>query len=98
MPPRRDPTGSGAGNNEMSAYMKQLLQGQAQSIHLLTQNMCNNNNQAPPPPPLVDTLARFLRLNPQRFSSTPEPNVDDDWLRSVSRNMETVLYALRLRE
>src|SRR4051812_21228162 len=53
--------------------------------------MGNNNNHAPPPPPPpVDTLARFLRLNPQRFSSTPEPIVADDWIRSVSRNMETI--------
>src|SRR3954452_19910250 len=51
-----------------------------------------NNNQYPPPPPLppVDMLARFLRLNPQRFSSTPEPIVADDWLRSVNHNLETV--------
>ena len=49
-----------------------------------------NNNNAPPPPPHVDTLTRFLRLNPQRFSSTPEPIVADDWIRSVNRNMETI--------
>src|ERR1043165_2309250 len=89
MPPRRDPTGNGNNNNEMSAYMQQLLQGHAQMIQFLTQNMGNNNNHAPPPPP-VDTLARFLRLNPQRFSNTPEPIVADDWLRSVNRNLETV--------
>src|SRR3954465_9645635 len=75
-------------NSGVPAYMQQLLQGQAQLIQLLTQNMGNNNN-APPSLP-VDTLARFLRLNPQRFSSTPEPIVADDWLRSVGRNMETV--------
>ena len=95
MSPRRETRGSGAGNNdnnnEVPAYMKQLLQGQAQLIQLLAQNMGNNNNNAPPPPPPhVDTLTRFLRLNPQRFSSTPEPIVADDWLRSVSRNLETV--------
>src|SRR4051812_1311458 len=91
MPPRRDPTSSGSNNNEMPAYMQQLLQGQGQLIQFLTQNMGNNNNNAPPPPPPpVDTLARFLRLNPQRFSSTPEPIVADDWLHSVSRNLETV--------
>src|SRR3954465_6462790 len=52
------------------------------------------NNQyppPPPPPPPVDMLARFLRLNPQRFSSTPEPIVADDWLRSVNCNLETVV-------
>src|SRR3954465_3420521 len=52
--------------------------------------MNNNNNPLPPPPPPVDTLAGFLRLNPQRFSSTPEPIVADDWLRSVNHNLETV--------
>ena len=89
MPPRRDP----ANNNNANAvpdYMQQLLQGQAQLIQLLTQNMNNNQNPPPPPPPPVDTLARFLRLNPQRFSSTPEPIVADDWLRSVNHNLGTV--------
>ena len=71
--------------------MQQLLQGQAQLIQLLAQNMgTNNNNAQPPPPPHVDTLTRFLKLNPQRFSSTPEPIVADDWIRSVNRNMEIV--------
>src|SRR3954466_7024786 len=93
MPPRRDPTGNENNNNGVPDYMQQLLQGQAQLIQLLTQNMGNNNNNAPPPPPPpVDTLARFLRLNPQRFSSTPEPIVADDWLRSVGRNLETFGY------
>src|ERR1041385_2042554 len=89
---RRDPTGNGNNNNEVPAYMHQLLQGQAQLIQFLTQNMGNNNNHAPPPPPPppLDTLARFLRLNPQRFSSTPEPIVADDWIRLVNRNMETI--------
>src|SRR3954469_22511748 len=89
MPPRRDPTRNENNNNGVPAYMQQLLQGQTQLIQLLTQNMGNNNNNPPPPPP-VDTLARFLRLNPQRFSSTPEPIVADDWLCSVSRTLETV--------
>src|SRR3954464_9957102 len=92
MPPRHDPTGNRNNNNEVPAYMQQLLQGQAQLIQLLTQNMGNNNNAPPPPPPPVDTLARFLRLDPQRFYSTPEPVVADDWLHSVSRNLETVGY------
>src|SRR3954464_3791457 len=92
MPPRRAPTNNNNNNgNGVPDYMHQLLQGQAQLIQLLTQNM--NNHQyppPPPPPPPVDTLARFLRLNPHRFSSTPEPIVADDWLRSVNRNLETV--------
>src|SRR3954471_812490 len=89
MPPRRDP----ANNNNANAvpdYMQQLLQGQAQLNQLFTQNMNNNQNPPPPPPPPVDTLARFLRLNPQRFSSTPEPIVADDWLHLVNRNLESV--------
>src|ERR1043165_4063712 len=89
MPPRRDPTNNNNANG-VPDYMQQLLQGQAQLIQLLTQNMNNNQNPLPPPPPPMDTLARFLRLNPQRFSSTPEPIVADDWLRSVNRNLETV--------
>src|ERR1041384_6276253 len=89
MPPRRDPANNNNANG-VPDYMQQLLQGQAQLIQLLTQNMNNNQHPPPPPPPPVDTLARFLRLNPQRFSSTPEPIVADDWLRSVNRNLETV--------
>ena len=89
MPLRRDPTNNNNANG-VPDYMQQLLQEQAQLIQLLTQNMNNNQNPPPPPPPPVDTLARFLRLNPQRFSSTPEPIVADDWLRSVNRNLETV--------
>ena len=83
-------SGSGDNNNDVPPYMQQYLQGQAQLIQLLTQNIGNNNNNNPPPPPPVDALTRFLRLNPQRFSSSPEPIVADDWLRSVNRNFETV--------
>src|ERR1043165_863581 len=89
MPPRRDPTTNNNANG-VPDYMQQLLQGQAQLIQLLTQNMNNNQNPPPSPPPPVDTLARFLSLNPQRFSSTPEPIVADDWLRSVNHNLDTV--------
>ncbi|XP_073355135.1 uncharacterized protein [Aegilops tauschii subsp. strangulata] len=85
MPPRRDNRRNVAGGdnngNDVPPYMQQLLQGQAQLIQLLVQN---NNN------PLVDMLTRFLRLNPQRLSSSPEPIVADDWLRAVNRNLETV--------
>ena len=91
MPPRRNSRGSGSGdnnNNDIPSYMQQLLQGQTQLIQLLVQNQNNNNNNPPPPP--VDALTRFLKLNPQRFSSTPEPIVADDWLRGVNKNLETV--------
>jgi hypothetical protein len=53
----------------------------------------NNNNPPPPPPPppppQVDRLARFLRLRPNKFSSTIDPIVADDWLRSVSKDLIT---------
>ena len=93
MPPRRNSRGSGIGdnnNNDIPPYMQQLLQGQTHLIQLLVQNQNNNNNNNNPPPPPVDALTRFLRLNPQRLSSTPEPIVADDWLRSVNRNLEIV--------
>ena len=84
-------SGSGDNNSDVPPDMQQYLQGEAELIQLLTQNIVNNNNNnnTPPPPP-VDALTRFLRLNPQRFSSSPEPIVADDWLRSVNRNFETV--------
>src|SRR3954471_21021149 len=93
MPPRRETRVSGAGNNEnnnndIPSYMQHLLQGKTQLIQLLAQNMGNNHNNPPPPP--VNMLTRFLKLNPQRFFSTPEPIVANDWLRSVNRNLETV--------
>ncbi|XP_073362331.1 uncharacterized protein [Aegilops tauschii subsp. strangulata] len=95
MSPRRDNRRNAAGGdnngNDVPPYMQQLLQGQAQLIQLLVQNQNNNNNNNNPPPPQpVDMLTRFLRLNPQRFSSSPEPIVADDWLRAVNRNLETV--------
>ena len=47
----------------------------------------NNNNQNQPPD--VDRLTKFLRLRPPTFSSSPEPIVADDWLRSVSKSLVT---------
>ena len=35
-------------------------------------------------------LTKFLRLNPQRFSSSPEPIVANDWICVVNRNPETI--------
>ena len=92
MPPRRDPSGSGSGSGIPG--LEQLLQTQNQLMQLLMQNMNtnNNNNNAPPPPPPsppVDSLTRFLRLNPPLFSSSPEPIVADDWLRNMGRKLAT---------
>src|ERR1043165_4854382 len=58
---------------------------------MLMQNMNQNqNNQPPPPPPpQVDSLTRFLRLNPPIFYSSPEPIVADDWLRNMGRELAT---------
>ena len=60
-------------------------------MQLLVQNQGknNNNNPPPPPPPSVDNLARFLRLNPLVFSSSPEPIVADDWVRRIGRELTT---------
>ena len=56
---------------------------------MLIQNQNQNNNNNPPPPPPVDSLARFLRLNPPVFSSSMEPIVADDWLRNIGRELAT---------
>ena len=53
------------------------------------QNQNQNNNNNPPPPPPVDSLTRFLRLNPPVFSSSTEPIVADDWLRKIGRELAT---------
>src|ERR1041385_142449 len=80
MPPRRDPSRSGSGSGIPG--LEQLLQNQNQLMQLLMQNMNTNNNNnnappSPPPPPPVDSLTRFLRLNPPLFSSSPELIVAD---------------------
>ena len=54
-------------------------------MQILVQNQGNNNNS----PPLVDNIARFLRLQPQVFSSNTEPIVADDWLRKIGRELTT---------
>src|SRR3954469_16751983 len=54
-------------------------------MQLLVQNQGNNNNNPPP----VDNLARFLRLQLSVFSSSTEPIVADDWLRSIGRELTT---------
>jgi hypothetical protein len=37
----------------------------------------------------VDRLAQFLRLRPNKFSSTTDPIVADDWLHSVNKDLVT---------
>src|SRR3954465_7621681 len=54
------------------------------------QNYNNNNNPPPPPPPQQDHLTRFFRLNPPTFSSSPEPIVADDWLRTINKKLDTI--------
>ena len=92
MPPRRAPE-----NNNNNDAMQQLMAAQAQLMTMMTQfiaatNNNNNNNNPPPPPPPVDRLARFLRLRPNKFSSSTEPLVADDWLRSVQKDLVTSEY------
>jgi hypothetical protein len=100
MPPRRDNTNNNNSNdNKNNNVIQQLATTQAQLMQMMTQftqasaNNNNNNNPPPPPPlpppPQVDRLARFLRLRPNKFSSTTDPIVADDWLRSVSKDLIT---------
>src|SRR4051812_21006790 len=87
MPPRR-------ANPEIPPEIAELLDTQNQLIQLLTQNMQNNNNNPPPPPPpppQQDRLTRFLRLNPPTFTSSNEPIIADDWLRTIiNKKLDTV--------
>src|SRR3954470_2792158 len=87
MPPRR-------ANPEIPPEIAQLLATQNQLIQLLTQNMQNNNNPPPPPPPppppQQDRLTRFLRLNPPTFTSSTEPIIADDCLRTINKKLDTV--------
>ena len=85
MPPRRD-TGFA-----FPPELTQLIQQQNMLMQLLVQNQGsnnnnnNNNNNSPP----VDNLARFLRLQPPVFSSSTEPIVADNWLRTIGRELTT---------
>src|SRR3954466_8017452 len=84
MPPRR-------ANTEIPPKIAQLLATQNQLIQLLTQNMQNNNNNPPPPPPpQQDRLTRFLRLNPPTFTSSAEPIIADDWIRTINKKLDIV--------
>ena len=83
-------------NNNNNDAMQQLMAAQAQLMTMMTQfiaasnnNNNNNNNPPPPPPPQVDRLTRFLRLRPNKFSTSTKPMVADDWLRSVQKDLVT---------
>ena len=88
MPPRRDP------RFVFPPEITQLIQQQNALMQVLVQkqgnnNNNNNNNNNPPPPPPVDSVTRFLRLNPPVFSSSTEPIIADDWLRQIGRELAT---------
>jgi hypothetical protein len=78
----------------MMEAQAQLMQVVTQTIAQLNNNLQNNNNNPPPPPPppppQQDRLTRFLRLNPPTFSSSPEPIVADDWLRTINKKLDTI--------
>ena len=86
MPPRRNPEN----NNNTDAMLQQMIAAQTQLMTMMAQFMANQNAPPPPPPPpLVDRLQRFLRLRPNKFSTSTDPIVADDWLRSVHKDLVT---------
>ena len=92
MPPRRDtgfvfPPEITQLIQQQNALMQMLIQNQNQKQNQ-NQNQNNNNNNPPAPPP-VNSLTRFLRLNPPVFSSSTESIVADDWLRKIGRELTT---------
>jgi hypothetical protein len=101
MPPRHEinNNNNNSSNNNNNDVVQQLVTAQAQLMQMMTQfiqestNNNNNNNPPPPPPPppppQVDRLARFLRLGPNKFSSTIDLIVADDWLHSVNKDLVT---------
>ena len=73
-----------------------MIAAQTQLMTMMAQFMANQNAPPPPPPPplpppppQVDRLARFLRLRPNKFSTSTEHIVADDWLRSVHKDLVT---------
>jgi hypothetical protein len=97
MPPRRACDNSG-NNNDVPPGMQQMLEAQMQAqthfFQMMTQmmnnNSNNNNNNNHHNPPQQDHLTRFLRLNPPSFSSSSEPIVADDWLRTINNKLDTI--------
>src|SRR3954468_2459267 len=104
MPPRREPEVP-AYIQQMMEAQAHLMQVVTRTITQLNNNMQNNNNKnnnntnnnnndppppPPPPPSQQDRLTRFLRLNPPTFSSSPEPIVADDWLRTINKKLDTI--------
>ena len=68
------------------------MAAQTQPMTMMDQFMANQNGQQPPPPPpppQVDSLARFLRLGPNKFSIATEPIMADDWLCSMHKDLVT---------
>ena len=68
-----------------------MMQMMTQFLQKNNNNKNNKNNPPtppPPPPPPIDRLTRFLRLRPNKFSTT-EPIVADDWLRSINKDLVT---------
>ena len=92
MPPRRDPENN---NNNTDAMLQQMIAAQTHLMTMMAQFMANQNAPPPPPPPppplppQVDRLERFLWLRPSKFSSTTEPIVAGDWLRSINKDLMT---------
>src|SRR3954462_14163190 len=94
MPPRR--ANPNPNNNNITPEMQQMVTAHTQLVQMMTtfiqnqNNNNNNNNNNQNNPPGFDMLTRFLRLRPAKFSGTTDPMVDNDWLRSVNKDLVTV--------
>ena len=82
--PRQSP------NIDLKTMTNQIIEAQNQLSLLMNQNQEDTKDIPAPPPSQVDILTKFLKLRPRKFSSTTEPILADDWLRSVNKDLVTV--------
>jgi hypothetical protein len=79
----------------MDPAMQQFFEAQMQLIQNLTntvQNMQAQQNQPtqPAPPPPRDRHKEFMIHNPPTYSHSTHPLDADDWLKTITKNLEIV--------
>jgi hypothetical protein len=82
-------------NQAMDPAMQQFFEAQMQLIQNLTntvQNMQAQQNQPtqPAPPPPRDRHKEFMIHNPPTYSHSTHPLDADDWLKTITKNLEIV--------
>lgn len=77
-------------NVDVKTMTNQIIEAHNQLSLLMNQNQEDTKDIPAPPPSQEDMLTKFLKLRPRKFSSTTEPILADDWLRSVNKDLVTI--------